>query len=97
MAELLEISDPTIWVFLIFMYGIWAYVIFAISRQRNWARIVSLMVAVITTALWVAWPEARPEQWSEAITVVASVVLEAAALSLLFSGAGGAWFRARTA
>jgi hypothetical protein len=96
-AEVLEISDPTMWIFLIFMYAVWAYVIVAISRQRNWARIVSLVVAVLTTALWVAWPEARPEQWSETITTVASVVLEAVALYLLFSGAGGAWFGARTA
>jgi hypothetical protein len=96
-AEVLETSDPMIWGLLLFTYGVWAWVIVAIWKQRNWARIVSLVVVVVTTALWVAWPDARPEQWSEAITIVASLLLEAAALFLLFTGAGAAWFRARAA
>ena len=97
LGESFEAWDTTMWAFLIFMCGIWAWVIVAISRQRNWARLVALVSVVATAALCLAWPEVWPERWPEVITTVASLSVEAAALYLLFTGGGAAWFRARTA
>ena len=95
-AELFETSDAVLWVLFLAIYALWAFVILAISRQRNWARIAALVIVVTSIALYAAWPDMHGNELWESISIAGSLILETVALFWLFTGGGAAWFRVRT-
>ena len=84
------------WLALFVGFAIPASLIFFVSRQRNWARIVLLLLTVGGLSLIVAfWNEDPTEPiWSKASTIFTGV-LDLIALYWLFSRPASQWFASR--
>jgi len=68
--------------------------IFFASRRHNWARIGLLVSTLGGWLLWYVWTRTVTEYSSWQLLLLASVTaMELAALVLLFSGKGAAWYR----
>jgi surface polysaccharide O-acyltransferase-like enzyme len=86
------------WVVFAIGYGVNGYLIYKISKQKNWARIALLVLTVLAAAAmlvaWAVWPEVMGGDpwWSDllfGVTMIADIV----AMVWLFSDAGNAWFK----
>ena len=80
--------------FLFAMFVLAAVLNMFIYRGHNWARIVTLVLTLISLPTYLA-PTDEPVPPSTAETVINVVVLllEMAALYLVFTGPGASWFR----
>ncbi len=99
-----EFIDPELsylfwwWIALSFvLIGANAYLIYCASRQRNWARIVLLVVLLSIVALNLAIRFIFPTEWSSNdfwsdATAWACSAMDALALYWLFSGAAARWY-----
>jgi presenilin-like A22 family membrane protease len=78
----------------VFLFAISAFVIVKVYRGRNWARVL-LLVMVILSAVVLLFPgeEATPPAALEYVLNVASLVVEIAAVYLLLSHPGKTWFQ----
>lgn len=82
--------------FLLFSIGVLSlgalFIHFA-SRRRNWARIVLLIVAVVTDIAYIMVPsDSTPDPTWSVLLMVVSSVLEIIALYWLFFGEGRRWY-----
>jgi FtsH-binding integral membrane protein len=76
--------------------GFEAWVIYKISRGRNWARIVALVSVSLAVLLFVGtFKQSFARSPTSVALGVTETVLDAIALYLLFTGPGRRWFRAR--
>ena len=94
----LEEYEVFAWLALSVGFAIPASLIFLVSRQRNWARVILLLLTVgglsFVAAFWNEDP-AEP-MWSKASTIFTSV-LDLIALYWLFSRPASQWFASRNA
>lgn len=86
------------WSFTVVAFAASAYFIYSASRRRNSARIVLLVMTIVTIAAYVAWPVNWTEQpwWSTAVVAVCALA-EVIALYWLFSGDGREWYAMQSA
>jgi peptidoglycan/LPS O-acetylase OafA/YrhL len=76
---LLEPPDKEVaiemWGFTVVAFAAGAYFIYSASRRRNWARIVLLVVTLVTIAAYVAWPVNWTDQpwWSATVATVCAL------------------------
>jgi hypothetical protein len=99
--EPLIADDPNfetfVYILTAFLYLITFAVIYFIYRRRSWARIAYLAITAVTITAYVIWPpEFAGEPWWSILLVVTPVVLDVAALYLLFIGKGAVWYSGRT-
>jgi hypothetical protein len=77
-----------------------AWLLYKIGRRRNWARIVYLVLAVISYLMiafdWRSSVESYRAHPSTIVLDFAGMVTEICALYLLFSRPGSTWFKARS-
>jgi hypothetical protein len=67
--------------------------IFFAARRHNWARLGLLFWTLGSWALWFYWPSVFADySWWEWLASAVLVLLEFAALVLLFFGKGGKWY-----
>ncbi len=74
--------------------GITALLFYLVSRRRNWARILLLVLFVVGLSISVAtlsWPIV--EGWLSFAVYTFVAILQAFALYLLFTGNAATWFR----
>lgn len=85
-----------LWPFLIGTFIFNALLIFCISRQHNWARIV-LLLFTMAGAIMMFWPglELESVSWDRWVSDIAFTVLDLIALYWLFTGPGAKWFSSR--
>jgi hypothetical protein len=89
-----EVSQKSLWMLLVFVWGFWAILTFLIGRRHNWARIVTLLFFVGGLALWIWDYEALLDRPPYSLAVeLLDTVLTAVALYWLFTGPGAQWFR----
>jgi membrane protease YdiL (CAAX protease family) len=93
-------EDHELWVVILaitlVVLAIYAAGIFFANRGKNWARLLILAFVIVTT-LTVLLPseDETPQALIETVLDYLSLMLEFAALYLLFSKPGALWFRAR--
>jgi peptidoglycan/LPS O-acetylase OafA/YrhL len=77
------------------MFAINALLIHLVSRGRNWARIVLLILTIAGLPVYVLWPgEYFTDLWSLVVTCL-GIVLDLTALAMLFTGKGAKWYSSR--
>jgi hypothetical protein len=70
-----------------------ALFIYQASRRRNWGRIALLVWTVGSWSLWFLWPQKiAGYPWWKWAPSAALIVMELAALVLLFLGSGARWY-----
>ncbi|HET7732111.1 MAG TPA: hypothetical protein VFK48_18960 [Usitatibacter sp.] len=94
-------ADPEmasfVWPFLIGTVILNAALIHYISRRRNWARVVLLVLTIAGIAVMV-WPfDDVALTWDSLVSDVAFTALDVIALYWLFTGPGAVWFARRNA
>ena len=94
-GEFFETGDYVVWAIYIAIYAIWAAVIFAISKRKNWARVFALGFVALSFTAFIAWQEMRTGPWWDYLSLGVWAVLDGTALYWLFTGDGRAWFRVR--
>jgi hypothetical protein len=71
-----------------------AWVIYKISRRRNWARFVALGAVIVSTLLWFSLLRQSISRDSGSLILGAlELVIDAIALYLLFTNPGRQWFK----
>ncbi len=88
--------QPLFIALIVILFAIAAFVNVQVHRGRNWARIVVLIMTILS-AMVLLFPgeEAVPPGVLENVLNVASLLLEIAAAYLLYSHPGKLWFRPR--
>lgn len=79
--------------FVAMAYGLSAWVVWELARGRGWARWALSGWFVLSAVAWVMMFDGglRWQQLADALVLL----LDAAALALVWTGAGAAWFRAQ--
>ena len=74
------------------MFVFAAYLNLCIARRRNWARVVSLVLFLLGLLLMAFAPPAATVSLLEKVINVADLLLDGAAMYLLFTPPGSSWF-----
>lgn len=89
-----DFFDAAMWLVLSAIVGFNAYLIFLVSRRKNWARIALLIITVLVAGAVLAWPpEIGSDPWWSVLLIGVSTVADVVAMIWLFSGPGRAWFK----
>lgn len=89
-----DFFDWVMWLVFAAIIGLNAYLIFLVSRRKNWARISLLILTVLITGAVLFWPpETGSDPWWSVLLICLSTVADVVAMIWLFSGSGDAWFR----
>ncbi len=84
-----------LWPFLIGTFILNVVLIYYISRRRNWARVV-LLLLTIGGIIVMLWPfDDVTVTWDSVVSDAAFTALDVIALYWLFTGPGAAWFARR--
>ena len=75
------------------LFACWLYV--CVTRGRNWARIVLLLLTLLSTGMVVLVPLARGATPLEQVYTWLNTVCDVVCMGLLFSPPASAWFRRR--
>jgi hypothetical protein len=77
-------------------FAAWALVIHFVSRGRNWARIVLLLLTTAGLLIYAISPgDFGAEPWWSWLAAGVSATLDIVALVMLFSGSGAKWYSSR--
>jgi len=79
------------------LLGFAVYVNVSISRVKNWARIVSLILTVIELGILVAGHTSPDEAVVEVVCNWVAAALDVAAMYMLFSRTSSGWFKSQGA
>lgn len=83
-------------IILVVFLGLLALIVVAISSGRNWARILYLVLFAFSALSWLFMPTAM---FSRSVVagslIVAQIIVQAAAMYLLFTRPGSLWFGRR--
>ncbi|MDQ6683723.1 MAG: hypothetical protein M3Z16_01235 [Pseudomonadota bacterium] len=77
------------------MFVFAAYLNLCIARRRNWARIVSLVLFLLGLVLMAFAPATVTVTLLEKVINIAGLLLDGAAMYLLFTPPGSSWFEAK--
>ena len=89
-----DVFDWIMWLVFAAIIGFNAYLIFLVSRRKNWARIGLLIITVLVAGAVLTWPpEVGSDPWWSVLLIGVSTVADVVAMIWLFSGAAHAWFR----
>ena len=77
--------------------ALWLWMARETGRGRNWARIVLLILTVLSTAMVVFAPNGLGPTNLERFTTLLNTVCDITCMCLLFTPSASAWFRKRTA
>ena len=88
--------ETWLWGVMAFSLAVPALLIFFVSRRKNWARVLLLLLTLFGVASYLAFPTELGSEpgWSVAVTVLVTA-LDFAALYWLFSKPGSEWFACR--
>jgi peptidoglycan/LPS O-acetylase OafA/YrhL len=77
-------------------YAINALLIHLVSRGRNWARIVLLLLTFAGLSMYMVFPgEVFTGPWWSVTLTGLGIVLDVTALAMLFTGKGAKWYSSR--
>lgn len=86
--------DWVMWTVYAIVIAVNAYLIFLVSRRKNWARVLLLVITVAVACAVLFWPpEIGTDPWWSILLGGVSTVADIVAMIWLFSGAGQAWFK----